>query len=158
MKLNLTIIGLCLFIVSYGQTEIKIRNASFDGFAAHSTTPASWIDCGTSGYSPSDLHSNSSDFFRVRHDAYEGSTYVGMVVRADKSWEAIGQWLEEPMQRDVQYQFSTYLALARDYRSPSKLTLREENFNQPVLLKVSPQVFSLKSAFPFPFSKTVGLP
>ncbi|MFK7946015.1 MAG: hypothetical protein AB8G11_00375 [Saprospiraceae bacterium] len=136
MKIHLTIMILFIGTLLFGQTEIKLSNPSFEDIAAHSTVPKDWFNCGTNGYSPPDIHSGFSDFFKVNHSSYHEPTYVGMIVRADNSWEAIGQVLEKPMRRNVQYQFSIYLALAENYISLSKTNYFEENFNKPVVLRI----------------------
>lgn len=137
MKIYLTIIIIisnCILL--FGQTEIRLSNPSFEDIPAHSEVPKGWYDCGTAGYSPSDIHSDVSNFFEVRHSAHDASTYVGMVVREDDSWEAIGQALEKPLKRNVQYQFSIHLALSKNYRSLSKRTLTTENFAEPTVLRI----------------------
>lgn len=136
MRIYLIVIILLSNIFLFGQTEILLKNPSFEGFAEHSIVPSDWFNCGTALYSPPDLHSINTNFFKVKHDSYDGSTYVGMVVREDNSWEAIGQWLDEPMQSGVLYEFSIYLARAKDYKSLSRVTLQEENFDKPTVLRI----------------------
>lgn len=136
MKIYLTVMLLSTNIFLFGQTEIKLKNPSFEDLAAHSAVPEGWFNCGTSGYSPPDIHTGFSDFFDVHHPSYHDATYVGMIVREDDSWEAISQVLETPMRRNIQYQFSIYLALAENYISLSKSTHYEVNFNQPTVLRI----------------------
>lgn len=136
MRIYLIIFTLSSNVFLFGQTEIQLNNPSFEDLAAHSATPEGWFNCGTRGYSPSDIHSGFSDFFSVHHPSHHDATYVGMVVREDDSWEAIGQVLETPLRRNVQYQFSIHLALAKDYISLSKATHFEENFNKSTVLRI----------------------
>lgn len=120
----------------FAQDEITIFNPSFEDAPNHSTPPFLWENCGSVGNTPSDIHGSFSGFFNVRKTAQEGNSYVGMVVREDGTWEAIGQVLEQPLLKNYQYQFSIYLARSESYRSISKVTRLETEFIEPVILRV----------------------
>ncbi len=129
-----------LFFISYantlfGQMEIMIFNPSFEGEAAHSTLPILWENCNIDG-SPPDIHSNNSNFFEVRHDAQHQNTYIGMVVREDNTWEAIGQYLESPLYENSQYLFSIHLAWSDIYESYTRRKMEKENFDGQAVLRI----------------------
>jgi hypothetical protein len=113
-----------------------IFNPSFESKAAHSTPPMFWEDCGTDTNSPSDIHDNLSNFFDVRKDAQDGNSYVGMVIRDNVTWEAIGQTLGQPLLSDYQYQFSIHLARSESYQSFSKRTREEIAFTEAAVLRI----------------------
>jgi hypothetical protein len=124
------------FQFATAQGEIMIFNPSFEDPANHSTTPILWDDCGSIGNSPPDIHSSFSNLFNVQKDAQDGRSFVGMVVRDDATWEAIGQTLEQPLLPNYQYQFSIYLARSNNYRSLSKRNRVEVDFNEATVLRV----------------------
>lgn len=134
-------ITLCFFFVLksyaiFGQDEIMIFNPSFEDLPQHSTPPTLWENCGSLQGSPSDIHSSVSTFFNVRKKPQDGKSFVGMVVREDWTYEAIGQKLDEPLLRNYQYQFSIYLALSEAYRSISRVSRLETEFVEPTVLRI----------------------
>lgn len=137
----ITSITFCLFFIAkthlaFAQDEIIIFNPSFEDPAKHSTPPILWENCGSPDNSPSDIHSSFSNLFNVQKTAQDGTSFVGMVVREDVTWEAISQVLDQPLLKNYQYQFSIYLARSDSYRSISKVSLQETEFTEPAVLRI----------------------
>lgn len=131
---------ICFFIFNTNivAQNIQLKNPSFEAVRAdHGTLPTFWDDCSTDfGHSPSDLHDSNSDIFGVRSRPIDGETFVGMVTRADETYESIGQFLRQPLEEGNIYRFGIYLAKSESYLSVSQVTMREENFNEPIVLRV----------------------
>lgn len=140
-KAKLIIISMmCLLIKStllFSQSElIYIVNNSFEeDHPWPGRMPYYWTDCaGFPRESPPDTHPNG--YFGVTKMPHHGSSYVGMVVRANSTWESIGQRLSKPLKAGVCYKFSVYLALSPDYTAKDKTTQELVNYNKPVKLKI----------------------
>ena len=121
--------------VLLGQGTITLSNPSFEDLPRHSRPPHAWTDCGFMGETPPDIQPNAT--FKVTRQAKEGETYLGMVVRENDTWEAVGQRLSEPMKKGNCYEFSIYLAKSEMYVSLS----REEedkriNYITPATLRI----------------------
>lgn len=114
--------------------SIQFSNPSFEDFANASTPPMDWHDCGFRGESPPDIQPNPT--FNVTKKAYDGDTYLGMVVRDNKTWESVSQQISQPLQKGGCYTFEIYLARSLSYISVSRLTDNVANYATPVKLKV----------------------
>ena len=131
------LIALCAcFAPLFGQKPviIKLDNPSFEDFPNAAHTPQGWFDCGFAGESPPDVQPSGS--FSVNKPAFHGTTYVGMVVRDNNTWEAIGQRLKSPLLKGVTYTFSLYAARSELYMSKSQLTGKEANYITPATVRV----------------------
>jgi outer membrane protein OmpA-like peptidoglycan-associated protein len=106
----------------WGQNTVTLSNPSFEDLPRHSRPPVAWTDCGFMGETPPDIQPNAT--FKVTRQAKDGDTYLGMVVRENDTWEAVGQRLSEPMKKGNCYEFSIYLAKSEMYVSLSR---EEEN-------------------------------
>ena len=107
---------------------IKLKNGSFEG-PPHSGNTSNliidWYDCGPTyfpGQSPPDLHldqsyhTNEQDvYFNVKRQASDGKTFLGLVGRADETYEAITQRLETIIKAGKCYNFSIDLARSLNY-------------------------------------------
>lgn len=114
-----------------------IHNPSFEiDRSSHSFTPKHWENCGAHFESAIDIHTAVSSWFQVAHSSVQGNQFAGMVTRENGTHEAIGQVLDETLYAGKQYIFSFYVTRSENYISLSKATLREENFNRPIILKV----------------------
>lgn len=113
---------------------IKLDNPSFEDFPGAAHTPQGWFDCGFAGETPPDVHPNNS--FNVNKPAFHGSTYIGMVVRDNNTWEAIGQRLKTPLIKGVTYTFSLYAARSELYMSKSHLTGKDANYITPATVRI----------------------
>lgn len=122
------------FIAGMSQETIYLNNPSFEDFPRHSHPPIGWTDCGFPSESPPDTQPSGD--FAVTYPATDGSTYLGMVVRDNETYEAVTQKLSRPMQPGTCYEFSLHLARSPYYVSISRTTDQRTNFNQPVKLRI----------------------
>lgn len=116
------------------QQTIKLDNASFEDFPQAAHTPSGWFDCGFASETPPDVQPNPQ--FQVSKPAKEGKTYLGMVVRDNNTWEAVGQRLKIPLQKGQCYQFSLQLAKSELYVSNSKMTNKAVNYVTPAIVRI----------------------
>ena len=139
-----------MFPVEYltGQDTIYLKNPSFEDLPRKGTarTPPIflWKDCGWSQFpmqSPPDIHPVLNNAWGVTMQPEEGNTYLGLVVRADHSWESVGQKLDIPLRAGSCYSFKAMLALSEIYQSstfasnqikPNQL----ESFVHPIMLVI----------------------
>ncbi|MEZ4906519.1 MAG: hypothetical protein R2771_02490 [Saprospiraceae bacterium] len=139
MKNKYSLVYLILIFATFslvGQSNvIKVKNPSFEsipnrGKVNYFYMPY-WDDCAAVIFpnetSP-DIHSSDTDFFDVRHDSYDGETYIGLVTRENyESWEMITQKLDEPMIMNKCYEFSIYISKSDVYMSGlSGLSMRRQ--------------------------------
>ncbi len=98
------------------QEPIRLLNPSFEDIPTPSKTPRGWSDCAYfSDESAPDTQPCQA--FEVNKTAYNGNTYLGLVVRENETWEAVSQRLARSMERDKCYSFSIYLCRSEIYRS-----------------------------------------
>jgi outer membrane protein OmpA-like peptidoglycan-associated protein len=121
-------------VLGTSQGAIYLNNPSFEDFPRHSHPPVGWQDCGFAGESPPDTQPSGD--FAVTYPATDGSTYLGMVVRDNETYEAVTQKLSSPMKPGICYEFSLHLARSPYYVSISRTTEERTNFNQPVKLRI----------------------
>lgn len=122
---------------------ITLSNASFEDVPRQAHAPRGWYDCGFSGESPVDVHpalvlaADTAAFFGVNERAFDGNTYIGMVVRDNETYEAVSQRLVNgPLKAGKCYTFSIYLSRASAYVSQSKLTDQIANYDTPTKLRI----------------------
>ena len=120
--------------IGVSQEAIYLNNPSFEDFPRHSHPPIGWSNCGFPGESPPDTQPSGD--FAVTYPATDGSTYLGMVVRDNETYEAVTQKLSRAMQPGTCYEFSLHLARSPYYVSISRTTEQRTNFNQPVKLRI----------------------
>jgi outer membrane protein OmpA-like peptidoglycan-associated protein len=113
---------------------IKLDNPSFEDFPGAAHTPQGWFDCGFAGESAPDVQPSGT--FSVNKPAFHGSTYLGMVVRDNNTWEAIGQRLKSPLLKGVTYTFSLNAARSELYMSKSQLTGKDANYITPATVRI----------------------
>lgn len=133
------------------EEPIKLRNPSFNGepeIAAR--VIKGWYNCGFHMETPPDIQPNldpfGNGFFGVTQKAYKDSTYLGMVVRDNDTYEAVGQRLRSPIRKGQCYDFSMHLARSRIYYRqdvPDDNTVvvdtqqeQPPNMDQPVIIRV----------------------
>lgn len=131
-----------------GQQTIRLQNASFEDMPRKGVPGMpgikSWHDCGLSkfpGESPPDIHPVINNAWEVAVDPIEGNSYLGMVTRANDSYESLSQALTSPIEAGVCYSFSAFLARSSQYRSATSKTQRLgtnelENFVRPSVLLI----------------------
>jgi hypothetical protein len=124
------------FVPIFGQKAdtIRLDNPSFEDEPSAAHTPKGWLDCGFGGQSPPDTHPCNA--FNVTKKAFHGSTYLGLVVRDDNTWEGVKQTLKTPILKDIKYSFSLYLCRSKNYISKSMLTGKDANYIKPIILRI----------------------
>jgi len=121
--------------LSYAQEDIiRLKNSSFEDLPRAGQAPKNWTSCGFPGETPPDIQPDGT--FKVSHSAYDGGTYLGMVVRDNDSWERIGQRLSKPITANQCYSFSIFLCRSPIYESRSQKTNQIANYVRPVKLRV----------------------
>jgi outer membrane protein OmpA-like peptidoglycan-associated protein len=120
------------------QTDtIYLTNPSFEDHAQASKPPRGWsYNCGFPAESPPDTHPHPEGSFEVVKPAFDGNTYLGMVVRDNESWESVSQRLSQPMKAGQCYEFSIMLARSELYISVSQSSGGDANYTTPVKLKI----------------------
>ncbi len=124
------------FSYAWGQSgdTIFLTNPSFEDMPRHSKPPRAWEDCGFVGETPPDVQPSGE--FGVTRPAYEGKTYLGMVVRDNDTWEAVSQRISRPMRKGQCYEFRLYLARSPMYVSVSRRTDETANYVKPAKVRV----------------------
>jgi len=128
-----TFLLLFFSLKGWGQDTIFLQNPSFEDEAGAAQAPSGWYDCGTSGKTPPDIQPG---VYKVEKTARDGDTYLGLVVRDNETWAAVGQQLAAPLKAATSYAFSLYLSRSELYVSTSKLTGQEINAATPVTLRI----------------------
>ncbi len=117
MKYLTLFIGMTLFIPG----QIKLVNPSFEGEPQDATVPTGWMPC-ESGTTPDILPGP----WGVYQEAADGDTFLGLITRADGTFESIGQRLTQPLKQNECYSFSLDLARSSTYTG----------YNHPLKLRV----------------------
>lgn len=135
MKILFQIAFLILFfnMKGWGQDTIYIQNQSFEDEPGAAQIPSGWNDCGAPNETPPDIQPGS---FNVDKPAQDGNTYLGLVVRDNNTWEAVGQQLSSPLKKATSYYFSLYLCRTELLLSTSKVSGQEVNYATPVKLRI----------------------
>lgn len=139
MRLHILIIILFLLAGGIsGQSSIQLQNPSFEDIPKQSIQPKGWKNCGFIGESPPDVHpaTDSLSYWSVQKEAFDGNTYMGMVVRDNETYERVGQYLPVPLKSGDCYEMSIYLCRSAIYESQSRKTNKMANYNEPVVLRV----------------------
>jgi len=117
---QLTFIACFMLCVIIGNAQsITLNNPSFEDEPADATTPMGWFEC-TDSTTP-DIFPG---YWGVYEEASDGDTYVGMIIREDRSNEAIGQRTSAKMETTNCYKFTIDLAHSNTYAgydAPAKL-------------------------------------
>lgn len=114
---------------------IYLTNPSFEDMPQPGRPPIGWMDCGFERETPPDVQPGQ---FGVSKAPQHGNSYLGMVVRANETWEAVTQRLSRPMEKGKCYEFSLYLCRAEFYLSPVSATNTADsaNFVTPAKLRI----------------------
>ncbi len=127
----------------HAQDIIRLQNPSFEDMPRQGSpgmpSIKAWHDCGLSkfpGETPPDIHPVVNRAWEVATDAYDGNTYLGMVTRANDTYESLSQALTSPIQAGVCYTFSAFLMRSDQYKSATSKTVElgtheKENFVRP---------------------------
>lgn len=142
LRQGLSAVVLCLLgllpLGAQNGDAILLRNPSFEDMPRHSTAPVGWVDCGFPGETPPDIQPDPMNQFLVRKAPQHGSTYLGMVVRDNDTWEKVAQPLSRPLQADQCYEFKIFLARSEVYMSQSRISNSNEpvNYVTPIRLRI----------------------
>lgn len=130
---SLLVMTICY--MGFSQDEpIYLTNPSFEDFPRHSKEPNGWFNCGFPSESPPDVQPSGD--FSVTKPAFDGNTYLGMVVRDNDTWEAVSQRLSRPMKKGQCYEFSLQLARSELYISLSRSSNETTNYVTPAKIRI----------------------
>lgn len=112
---------------------IHFVNPSFEDLPKHGEAPVGWYDCGKVNESPPDIQPGQ---FAVVKPAKHGDTYLGLVVRDNDTWEAVGQRLSRPIKANHCYEFTLDVCRSEIYISLSRTTGQQTNYTRPARLLI----------------------
>lgn len=118
------------------QPSISLANPSFEDTPKQGRPPTGWKNCNDKITSPVDVQPGS---FGVTLPAFEGNSYVSMVVRVNNSLEGISQMLARPLTPNIAYSLSLPLAMSGSFSSSAfdaNRQLYQANFSNPVVLRL----------------------
>lgn len=99
---------------------INLTNPSFEDIPRSGqkggTGPQGWYDCGPQTESAPDIQPG---FFGVLKAPSNGSSYVGLVVRDNETYESIAQRLSQPLVAGSCYEWNLDLSRSDEYQSPT---------------------------------------
>lgn len=140
----------CLLLTGHqnavAQEVVRLTNPSFEDRPHRGVhqfnSIKDWFDCGLSrfpGETPPDIHPTPDTAWSVTQGPVRGTTYLGMVVRGNDTWESVSQMLNGTLQAGHCYAFSIFLSQSKVYLSGTswKKDVSElENFTTPVVLRI----------------------
>ncbi|MBK6620434.1 MAG: hypothetical protein IPG32_06000 [Saprospirales bacterium] len=140
MRSFIFLVALCYITPAWTQDPpIFLTNPSFEDFPMQGKQPKGWEDCGFPGETPPDVQpagQSSFAFFEVVKPAFKDSTYLGMVVRDNDTWEMVSQRMSGPIKGGQCYEFSLYLCRSELYVSQSRVNFQEANYTTPAKLRI----------------------
>lgn len=130
--------------VKLENTNGYINNPSFEDYPHPGTLESKgvkyWTDCGRLNFpdhTPCDLHGIGSNFFNCTVDPAHGKTYVGLVTRADDSYESISQKLQQGIIEDSTYTLEFKATSSPTYISASRSSSTALiNYNKAVFIEI----------------------
>lgn len=128
--------GCIIYLTSISaQQVVLLNNGSFerDGAAFNSKVPMGW-ELLAGSETPPDLLPNEES--RVETLAPEGKYYLGLLVRSNRTTEAIGQRLNGTLYKDTVYQLRFMAARSPQYYAQERISQRDVNFDMPVIIRV----------------------
>jgi len=138
----------CATLTLQSQETIRLQNPSFEDMPRKGVPGMppikAWHDCGMSKFpseTPPDIHPVFDNAWEVAMDPIDGSSYLGMVTRANDTYESLSQALTSPIQGGTCYSFTAYLARSSKYKSATSKTQQLgstelENFVRPAVLLI----------------------
>ncbi len=135
MKKSPIFLSLLFFAqITLAQATIQLKNPSFEDTPRHSHVPSGWKNCGQEFESPPDTQPEPT--FGVNTKAFDGKTYLGLVVRDNDTWEQVGQSLSDPLMQGKCYSFSLLMAKSATYNSASRRTGKAATYTTPVVVRI----------------------
>ncbi|MEM0994221.1 MAG: hypothetical protein AAGI49_14370 [Bacteroidota bacterium] len=126
---------LCLSVQAQQQNILLLDNPSFEGVAQPEYAPPGWFDCGFEEEYVNMMYAGYSDFAGVQQKAAMGSTYIGLVVRDNNTWEGVGQSLFRPLQVGNCYEFHLRLSKSTTFYSRDRAGERQA-YHAPAKVKI----------------------
>ena len=146
IKIQIFLFCFCFLFLMIGNAQdgaIRLDNPSFEGEARPGLSPHGWYDCGDINFpmeTPPDVHPTNDlsgrNNFGVVQKAFHGSTYLGMVVRENESWESVAQELKKPLSPNSCYSFNINLCKSKVYKSGIRGSRDMVEFTTPVKLRI----------------------
>ncbi len=117
---------------------ITLTNPSFEDTprsgALGGAPPAGWFDCGGIKETSPDIQPGS---FGVVKTASNGSTYLGLVVRDNETYESVAQRLSQPLEAGKCYEWNMDLCRSEEYTSQTSTSNSKLlSFSSAVQLRV----------------------
>ncbi len=122
-----------LLLFAQPKQPIVLSNPSFEDIPAKDKAPAKWFHCRIKGESPPDVQPGQ---YSVSLKPIDGSSYLGLVVRDNETFEAVSQRLALPLEQGQCYDFSIDAAHSPLYMSLSATTGKQVNFVTPAKLRI----------------------
>ena len=126
----------CSVLAAQEEAAIYLTNPSFEDIPRVSSAPRGWTDCGFPGESAVDVQPEPQREFKVYKAAYHQHTYLGMVVRDNDTYERVSQRMSNAMEAGQCYEIRLHLAKSDIYRSQSRLTDANVNYDTPAKLRI----------------------
>lgn len=124
-------------ILSAQEVHSYFKNFSFEDFPRPSIAPRAWTTFLFENETPPDIHPSDPPTFEVVTEPFHGSSYLGLVARANRTWESVTQPLEVPLEKQGCYSMSIYLCQSPNYNSKTTWAGEEIlNFNAPTVLRI----------------------
>ncbi len=103
-----------------------------------------WDDCGAIQFpreSPPDIHPVAENAWGVSMQPQDGSSCLGLVIRANGTFESVGQRLFTPLRAGSCYSLTAMMAQSHTYKSATSETVKNgtrtlENFSSPVMVVI----------------------
>lgn len=125
------------------QIELPLINPSFEGTPTQGFNAEQifqlpgWVDCYMNILSsPPDIHSAETRYFNVEHAPQDGNTFLGLVVRDNKTWECVMTKLKAPLYPDQSYRLDLYAGQSPKYYSRTSYPPYQKKFTRPVIIRV----------------------
>ncbi|MEL7123696.1 MAG: hypothetical protein AAFO07_29910 [Bacteroidota bacterium] len=135
-QLNFTTLLFLLCINGFSQQVIRFNNPSFEDIAGLDVLPYGWKDCSFPKSSNPDVLPDPKNDIKPNIRPHHQKNFIGLIASEGDNWDAIGQVLERPIQKDRKYVFTTYLALPDQYNVFSKYWGRPYDYAQPIKLRI----------------------
>ncbi len=138
----------CFSFLLFSQ-DVTLTNPSFEGTIRQGGQYGDfdlfgWTDCGYYKFRtesapdihPANMWKNSKTGAGINLQPSDGTSYLGMVVRDNGSYESITQELKVPLKAGKCYIFSVDLARELDYWSRTHSSIDSVNFSTPIVLRI----------------------